>query len=461
MAFPAYLSQPFQILTEAFDPDTYPGVGLSINWEQIDGPGEASFDDVHSLTPTVVCDIVGLYTFRVTVSDSVTPASVLVLVQVYPLFNATAAATAYCPVGSTGTPVTITGLGSSNLSAADATAKALNAAGIAAEASLACAPYLELPPIQINIFGTTQIDSTINAIQLSYLSAGTLAVPLQETVLQTLIGFSEVKHPISLANSTIADPGNLLFPYSTVLLSDIMSLLLPLSGPINLILRAGDANTGNFNFPIPLNLDEGPEGVSIQSLSASANVLPAPNAVISLPNNNPGEVYVSLKKGRFLGFDTSNWRSAGSPATHLLLAIPQGSLHQPTGLATVTTIPMGRPGVPPLVEVVRIDTFLTLKQRSEPLYLAFFAATYTPGPVNPDTGETGVGVYTPIANSIQFDADSVFTASDSAPPGAGTPVSILSLSGSVGLNIPSASNGVLYFPDMSYVRVVAGMSDVP
>jgi hypothetical protein len=36
----------------------------------------------------------------------------------------------------------------------------------------------------------------------------------------------------------------------------------------------------------------------------------------------------------------------------------------------------------------------------------------------------------------------------------------LSMSGVPNLNIPSASNGVLYFPNPAYARVVCGMSSI-
>jgi hypothetical protein len=111
---------------------------------------------------------------------------------------------------------------------------------------------------------------------------------------------------------------------------------------------------------------------------------------------------------------------------------------------------MDRPSVPALAEVMRLDTLLSASQLSNPLFLAFFAATR----------DSGTGIYTPLANSIQFTANSVFSASNSAPPGAKNPFSILSMSGVPSLNIPAASNGVLYFPDPSYARVVCGMSSI-
>ena len=229
---------------------------------------------------------------------------------------------------------------------------------------------------------------------------------------------------------------------------DIDDMLLPLTGPLNLILRAGSG--GNFTFPVPLNLDSGPAGVSIGSLSAGPGILAAPNSVLSLPNNAPGNVNVSLQTGTFIGFDTASWRAVGAPATYLLVTIPQGPLNNPTGLATVATLLMDRPGVPALAEIMRLDTLLSASQLGAPLFLAFFAATF----------DSGSGVYTPLSNSIQFTANSVFSASNSAPPGAQNPFSILSMSGVASLNIPAASNGVLYFPNPAYARVVAGMSTI-
>jgi hypothetical protein len=126
----------------------------------------------------------------------------------------------------------------------------------------------------------------------------------------------------------------------------------------------------------------------------------APNAVINLPNNAPGNVNVSLKQGLFIGFDTANWRTAASPATYLLVAIPQGPLNSPTGLATLATLLMDRPSLPALSLIKSIHPFLTGAQLNNPLFLAFFAATY----------DRGSGVYTPLANSIQFSGSSVFSA---------------------------------------------------
>ena len=111
---------------------------------------------------------------------------------------------------------------------------------------------------------------------------------------------------------------------------------------------------------------------------------------------------------------------------------------------------MDRPGVPPLALIQKIHTHLAPSDLLNPLFLVFFAATFDPGS----------GSYTPIANSIQFTASSVFSASQSIPAGATNPFSILSMSGVASLNLPSASNGVLYFPDPGLVRIVAGMSSL-
>jgi hypothetical protein len=449
MAYTAYLNQPFTPKATAFDPDAYPGIGLSVAWAQLSGPDTASFSDFNSLTPTVTCATPGLYVFSLTVSDSITPVSLTIAVNVLPLFNASVPFTAYCPSGSAGVPVTFTALASSNVSAADAQSKAMNAGLIAANAALVCSAYLPLPKLQINIFGVSQIDPSISAIQLSYLSAGTLAAPITETVLGVLNGLPPVSHPLGKVNNTVVGPGNILFPYSTPTLLDIDDMLLPLTGPINLILRAGSG--GNFSFPMPLNLDSGPAGVSIGSLAAGPGIAAAPNAVLSLPNNAPGNVNVSLRTGTFIGFDTANWRPSGSPASYLMVGLPQGPLNNPTGLANLAALPMDRPNVPALAEVKVIHTLLSASQLNNPLFLAFFAATYDPGS----------GVYTRLANSIQFSANSVFTASNSAPPGAQNPFSILSMSGVPSLNIPAASNGVLYLPNPGYTRIVVGMSAIP
>jgi hypothetical protein len=448
VAYTAYVGQPFTPKATAFDPDSYPGIALSIAWQQLSGPDTASFSDFNSLTPTVTCDTPGTYIFQLTVSDSITPVSLTLAVNVLPLFNVSVPYTAYCPTGSTGAVATFTALASSNVSIADATTKALNAALIAANAALVCSAYPPLPKLQINLFGTGAIDPSISAVQLSYLSAGSLTVPITETVLGVLNGLPPVSHPLGQVNNTVVGPGNILFPYSTSTSLDIDDMLLPLTGPVNLILRAGSG--GNFPFPLALNLDAGPPGVSIGSLAVGPGIAAAPNAVISLPNNAPGKVNVSLQKGTFIGFDTANWRTNASPANYLLVAIPQGPLNNPTGLATVAVLPMDRPSVPALAEIKSIHSLLSVSQLNNPLFLVFFAATY----------DSGSGVYTSLANSIQFSASSVFSASNSAPPGAGNPFSILSMSGVPGLNIPAASNGVLYFPNPAYARVVAGMSSI-
>ena len=448
MAYTAYINQPFTPKAQAFDPDNYPGVSLSISWVQISGPDTASFSNPNSLTPTILCATPGTYVFQLTVSDSITPVTLIIAVNVLPLFNATVPYTAYCPTGSAGAPFTFTALASSNVSQSDAQTKAMNAGLIAANAALVCSAYPPLPKLQINIFGVGQIDPSINQIQLSYLSAGTLTAPITETVLGVLNGFPISSHPLGQVNTTVVGPGNILFPYSTSTQLDIDDMLLPLTGPISLIVRAGSG--GNFTFPVPLNLDSAPAGVSVGSLSAGPGILAAPGSVINLPNNAPGNVNVSLAKGIFIGFDTAKWRATGGAATYLLVVIPQGPLNNPTGLATLATVLMDRPGVPALAEVIEIDTFLTPSQKTNPLFLAFFAATYN----------SGSGVYTPIANSIQFSANTVFTASNSAPAGAQNPFNILSMSGVANLNIPAAANGVLYFPNPSYARVVAGMSTI-
>jgi hypothetical protein len=439
---------PFIPRAQTFDPDNYPGVALSISWVQLSGPDTASFSNPNSLTPTILCATPGLYVFQLTVSDSITPTVLTIAVNVLPLFNTSVPYTAYCPTGSVGAPFTFTALASSNVSASDATTKAMNAALIAANAALVCSAYPPLPKMQINFFGTSQIDPSINQIQLSYLSAGTPAAPITETVLGILNGFPPVNQPLGKVNTTVVNPGNILFPYSTATQLDIDDMLLPLNGPINLILRAG--SNGYFPFPIPLNLDSGPAGVSIGSLVAGPGILAAPNAVLSLPNNAPGNVNVSLKQGIFIGFDTANWRAVGTPARFLIVALPQGPLNNPTGLATLATFSMDRPSVPALAEVLQIDTLLSSTQKNNPFFLAFFAATY----------DSGSGVYTPLANSIQFSANTVFSASNSAPAGAQNPFSVLSMSGVPSLNIPAASNGVLYFPNPSYARVVAGMATI-
>jgi K319L-like, PKD domain len=448
MAYTAYINQPFIPRAQTFDPDNYPGVALSISWLQLSGPDTASFSNPNSLTPTILCATPGMYVFQLTVSDSITPVFLTIAVNVLPLFNASVPYTAYCPTGSAGAPFTFTALASSNVSQTDAQTKAMNAGLIAANAALVCSAYLPLPKLQINIFGTTALDPSINALQLSYLSAGTLTAPITETVLGVLNGFPPVSHPLGKVNTTVVNPGNILFPYSTSTLLDIDDMLLPLTGPVNLILRAGSG--GNFTFPVSLNLDSGPAGVSVGSLSAGSGIAAAPNAVLALPNNAPGNVNVSLKTGTFIGFDTANWRPSGSPAAYLLIALPQGPLNNPTGLATLAVLPMNRPGLPALALVQPIHTLLSASQLAAPLFLVFFAATF----------DAGSGVYTPIANSIQFTSNSVFSASNSAPPGAQNPFSILSMSGVPTLNIPSASNGVLYFPNPSYARVVAGMSTI-
>ena len=448
MAYTAYINQPFIPRAQTFDPDSYPGAALSISWVQLSGPDTASFSNPNSLTPTILAATPGMYVFQLTVSDSITPVSLTIAVNVLPLFNASVPYTAYCPTGSAGASFTFTALASSNVSQADASTKAMNAGLIAANAGLVCSAYPPLPKLQINIFGVGAIDPSINSIQLSYLSAGTLTAPITETPLGILNGFPPVSHPLGKVNTTVVNPGNILFPYSTSNQLDIDDMLLPLTGPLSLILRAGSG--GNFTFPVPLNLDSGPAGVSIGSLSAAPGIRAAPNSVINLPNNAPGNVNVSLRQGIFIGFDTANWRAVGSAATYLLVAIPQGPLNNPTGLATLTAFLMDRPGVPALAEVLPIAPLLSPSQAANPLFLAFFAATY----------DSGSGVYTPLANSIQFTANSVFSASNSAPAGAQNPFSILSMSGVPSLNIPAASNGVLYFPNPSYARVVAGMSTI-
>jgi len=446
--FTAYLNQPFQPNIVASDPGNT-GVGLTYNWQQISGPGISIFSDPNILSPQITSPTPGIYVFQITVSDSITPVSLQISVNVLPLFTAAIPYTAYCPTGGTGTPSTVTGYASSATSQADANTKALSSGSYAANASLSCSEYLELPNLQINIFGVTQIDPSITEIQLSYLSAGTLANPITETVLNQLIVISPTNQPLAFYNTTICNPGNLLFPYSTQVNATTDEMISTLTGPINLIVRAG--SNGVFNFPVALNLDfASTTGVSINSMAASSTVAAAPNAVITLPNNNPGLVNVSLQQGTFIGFDTSNWQPSSSPANYLLIYIPQGPLSGPTGLATVAAIPMGLPTVPALAEIVQIDTLLSHTQLESPIFLAFFAATFN----------AGTGVYTPIANSVQFTANSVFSASNSCPPGVLSPFNILSMTGVSNLNIPSASNGVLYIPAPGYARIVCGMSTI-
>jgi hypothetical protein len=446
LTFKAYLGLPFVITCTAFDPDHSSGVGLSVFWTQLSGPGTATFSSPIVLAPTITAPAPGTYVFQITVSDEITPVSMQFIVNVLPLFTASVPYTAYCDPGTSGTPATITGLASSATSLSDATSKASTAAETAAEAALVCTTFLPVPDIQINIFGVTQLFPSATSIQLSYLSAGTLAHPITETVLQVLNVIPTTSNPLSVVNDVVCNPANLLFPYGSGNASSISDLLSTLTGPINLILRAG--TPGNFSNPIPLNLDSAPAGVSIGSLAAGNGVAAAPNAVLTLPSPDPGVVEVSVQQAIFIGFDTSNWQPSASPATYLLIYTPQGSLNNPTGLATVAAIPMGDPMVPPLAVVQPIDTLLQESTLNSPLFLAFFAATY----------DSGTNVYTPIPNSIQFTANSVFSASASSPPGANNPFSILSLSGVPSLNIPAASSGVLFFPNPSYVRIVAGMS---
>src|SRR5262245_58440490 len=122
MAYTAYLNQPFTPKARTFDPDTYPGVALTVVWSQLSGPDTASFSNFNSLTPTIIAPTPGLYVFQLTVSDSITPVSLTVPVNVLPLFNVSVPFTAYCPTGSAGVPVTFTAQASSNISSADATA---------------------------------------------------------------------------------------------------------------------------------------------------------------------------------------------------------------------------------------------------------------------------------------------------------------------------------------------------
>jgi hypothetical protein len=112
---------------------------------------------------------------------------------------------------------------------------------------------------------------------------------------------------------------------------------------------------------------------------------------------------------------------------------------------------MDRTAIPALAKVIRLDTLFTGTQLSAALSLVFYAATY----------DAGTGVYTAIPNSIQFAANTVFSASTSAPPGSSTPYSILSMSGNPALNIPAATNGVIYMPNPKYARIVVGQSTIP
>lgn len=449
--YTAYLNQPFSFQISAFDPDSYPGVGLLYTWTQVSGPDTAIISNIAALTPTFTAPTPGTYVFQLEVTDSITPVYETFTVNVLPLFTASAPYTAYCPIGNVGNPASFTGLASSGTSLSDATSKATTAASVAANASLVCAPYASITKLRINIYGLTQINSSINQLQLSYLSSGTPSSPITETPLAVLNGIPATNQPLGFQNNTICNPNNLLFPYSTTTALDIDDLIAPLSpnGPLYLILRAG--SNGQFPYPVPLNLDNGPIGASIQSITAAGSVVAAPSACLQLPNSAPTSIInVSLQQGTFIGFDTSNWITGSSPATYLLVYIPQGSLNNPTGLATVTTFLMDRPSVPALAEVKQIDTFLTSGVLNAPLFLAFFAATYN----------AGTGIYTPIANSIQFAANTVFSASTSAPPGAINPYSILSMSGNTALGIPAATNGILYFPNPKYARVVAGQSTI-
>lgn len=456
-AYQAYLNQPFTFSITAFDPDSYPGIALAYSWTQISGPDLAEFSALNVLSPTIIADTIGQYNFQLTVSDSITPVSATFLVNVLPLFTASAAYTAYCPTGQLGVPVPFTATASSATSAPDALAKATTAASIAAGAALVCSPYAPLPKLQINLFGIQQIDPSIAAFQLSYLQTGTPSAPITETPLGVQNGFSTVTQPLSFVNTTIADPNNLLWPYSTAAqlnIDDTLVALVPNAAPLYLIFRAGSGSSVSgtpFPFPVALNLDSGPSGASITSLAAAGSVVAAPNAVLVLPSARPGPVRVSLSLGTFIGFDTANWKSASSPATHLLVYIPQGPLNAPIGLAPAWVTPMDRATIPPLAKVIRLDTLLTAPQLSSALSLVFYAATYN----------AGTGVYTAIPNSIQFASNTVFSASNSAPPGSSTPYSILSMSGNPSLNIPAATNGVLYLPNPQYARVVVGQSTIP
>jgi hypothetical protein len=453
--YQAYLNQPFTISCTAWDPDVYPGIGLTYSWTQVSGPDTAVFSANNVLAPTIVADTVGQYVFQLTVTDSITPVSASFIVNVLPLFTATAPYTAYCPTGAAGTPVPFTATASSASSQTDALSKATTAASVAANAALVCTPYAPLPKLQINLYGVQQIDPSVTQLQLSYLSAGTPTAPITETPLGIQPGFSTVTHPLAYVNSTIANPNNLLWPYSTsgqLSIDDTLVALVPNAAPLYLIFRAGGTNpaVGGWPFPIALYLDKGPSGASIASVTAAGNVAAAPNACLVLPSARPGPVNVSLQFGTFIGFDTANWKPAASPATHLLVYLPQGPLNAPTGLAPAWVTPMDRPSVPALAEVIRLDTLFTAVQLAAPLFLVFYAATFDPGS----------GVYTAIPNSIQFASNTVFSASASAPPNSLTPYSILSMSGNAALNIPAATNGVLYFPNPRYARVVAGMSTI-
>jgi hypothetical protein len=451
--YSAYLGEPFTIQCAAFDPDTYPGIALAYSWVQISGPAPASFSALNVLSPTITAPVIGQYVFQLTVTDSITPVTQLFTINVLPLFTATASYTAYCPTGAFGTPVPFTAVASSATSQPDALSKATTAAATAANAARVCTPYGTLPRLQINLYGTQQIDPSITQLRLSYLSAGTPAAPITETPIGVQAGFSTVKHPLAYVNSTICEPNNLLWPYSTNVQLNIDDALTAAVGnvaPLYLIFRAGAGDARGFPWPVALNLDSGPPGTSITSVNAAGAIAAAPNACLVLPSAAPGLTRVSLRSATFIGFDTAGWKPDASPATHLLVYLPQGPLHNPSGLAPAWTTVMDRASVPALAEVIRLDTLFSPSQLAAPLSLVFYAATH----------DTGSGVYTAIPNSIQFAANTVFSASNSTPPGTLTPYSILSMSGNPTLNIPAATNGVIYLPNPTYARIVAGMSTI-
>lgn len=453
MAFNGYVGNPFQITVAVNNSTSTTGTALSYQWSTLSGPGNASFSSLAVLLPSITVDTAGLYTFRLTATDSQRTSTIDVQVLVQPFYTTTVNFTAYCPLGSGGNSATGIGISSSNISLADATAKASLSAQAAANANLTCATYGPVPNVQINIAELHEAYPSVQSLRLSYLASGTLTSPVSEVTLATVTNLSEQPHPISVIGSNIVNPNNLLLPYGTAAagsIDTVINSLASVSGAINLILRGAPAS-GVYSIPIALNLDSAANsGVSINSLSASGSILAAPNAVLTLPNANPGSVKASLTSGTYIGFDTANWMTTASPATALLVYSPVGPLNNPTGLSLVATFHPGPASTPPFAAVNQIDSLLSQSLLSNPLSLIFYSATF----------DSGSGVYTPIDNSISFSPSGIYSASNVLPSGINSICSILSLAGNDSLGIPSAINGVLFFPNPSITRVVAALTAI-
>jgi hypothetical protein len=457
MAGTIYAGNPFTIQVIATDPDNFPGTPLSYMWTQTGGPAAATISNIFAPQPNITCPVPGVYTFQISVSDSVTATVALTSVTVAGFYTGNQSFTAVCPSGEIGSSVTASATYTSIVSQPDADAKALSTAASAATAGLICSSTPAVWTIKVaSAIGPTET-LTYN---LYLLDNGIPSNPKHATLLKS--------YPINgspyVAGNTI-DYTNVVTAYNTeesFLWSIAYANVIPGSGsgtvtysrvvPVNATVLQLDPSYTLIGKAYTKELPVTPGSGHPVSVVTNLPVLDGTSAYIDAPN--PQQTYLAIQDNFVSPPKSRLWIYNWDGRVGLNAGAPAGSITTYDFLK-VSWLSAGTLSAP-ITETTLYEQSYSVATYGNNLYdegLNYLSLDAAVAAFPPNTGGNLIvrrGVFDPVGLVVNYGPDSAILKTMGAMSGTGT-ITINNLSGNA--NIPENIQGVATFSARAAGRV--------